>query len=167
MSSLTDIWLGWITSAHTQRNRAAAATSVENLHDIYIVSKSFVPDMSLHQGWIDPVYVNQIKNPLLKIVSHFQHTHTHTQVQTFTFTGFQPDYKTVLCALSLPLQTFYLGRSSSLHLLWSCSKPWRSPWSSPDLDQSSTRLENCRGGAIRECHMIWPHVLNASLFLYL
>lgn len=78
MSSLTDIWLGWITSAHTQRNRAAAATSVENLHDIYIVSKSFVPDMSLHQGWIDPVYVNQIKNPLLKIVSHFQHTHTHT-----------------------------------------------------------------------------------------
>lgn len=52
----------------------------------------------------------------------------------------------------LPLLTSYLGRCSSLHPRWSCSKPWRSPESSPGLDQSSTHLEkskSCRG-AIRD-----------------
>lgn len=41
----------------------------------------------------------------------------------------------------VPLQTSYLGRCSSLRLLWSCSKPWRSPESSPGLDRSSIHLE--------------------------
>lgn len=53
----------------------------------------------------------------------------------------------------LPLQTSYLGRCSSLRLLWSCSKPWRRPESSPGLDQSSTHLENWEEGTIREQHI--------------
>lgn len=62
-------------------------------------------------------------------------------VQTFTLLDSNLTAKCVWCLPDLPLQTFYLGRCSSLHLPWSCSKPWRSLWSSPDLDQSSTRLE--------------------------
>lgn len=46
--------------------------------------------------------------------------------------GMQPD---------VPPQTSYQGRCSSLHLLWSCSKPWRSPVSNPGLDQSSIHLQ--------------------------
>lgn len=94
MSSLTEssphlqqnVSLGWNTTVCAQRNRAAAAaTSIENVHNIYIVSKRFVPDVSLHQGWIDLVYVNQIKNPLPKIASCFQRlhvTHTHARART-------------------------------------------------------------------------------------
>lgn len=88
-----------------------------------------------------------------------------TQVPTFLLTKFQPDCASCMCMQvfvyawpDLPLQTSYLGRCSSLHLLWSCSKPWRSPESSPGLDQSSTRLEKWRErGAIREQH-IWFEV---------
>lgn len=79
----------------------------------------------------------------------------------FLLTEFQPRCTQLHCVfvytwLDLPLQTSYLGRCSSLHLLWSCSKPWRSPESSPGLDQSSTRLEKT-GGVIRVQH-IWSKV---------
>lgn len=129
-------------------NRAPAATSVGNVHVIYIVSKRLGPDGRLHQGRMDVVPVNQIRKPLQRIASLFRHL--RLVYVSPNLSRSRNSNQTNLCIQHSPLQTFYLGRCSSLHLLWSCSKPWRSPWSSPDLDQSSTRLEKSQRGAIRE-----------------